>query len=96
VRLGWAIVLGVVAGALVVWWLGRSERAGTGADAPPPGDAGAGVRDPKSALYRWRDDAGVLQLTDTPPRDRPYDIVDVDALQRRNTFDPRSEAPAGE
>lgn len=25
------------------------------------------------AVYRWRDAAGVLQLTDTPPKDRPYE-----------------------
>lgn len=30
------------------------------------------------AVYRWRDAAGVLQLTDTPPKDRPYETVRVD------------------
>lgn len=95
-RLGWAIVLGIVAGAAVVWWLGRSEDgmpAPAASSARPAGDTSRGAG---PALYRWRDDAGVLQVTDTPPRDRPYDTVDVDGLQRRNTFDPRNETPAPE
>lgn len=29
-------------------------------------------------VYRWRDAAGVLQLTDTPPTDRPYETVRID------------------
>ena len=29
------------------------------------------------ALYRWKDDAGVVQLTDRPPPDRPYETVRV-------------------
>ncbi|MBB5208666.1 DUF4124 domain-containing protein [Chiayiivirga flava] len=35
-------------------------------------------RDYAPAVYRWRDADGVLQLTDTPPTDRPYDTVRVD------------------
>ena len=30
------------------------------------------------AVYRWRDDAGVVQLTDRPPSDRPYETIRVD------------------
>lgn len=91
--MGWAIVLGIVAGAAVVWWLGRSEHGTPAPAAPAAGDPGRGAG---PALYRWRDDAGVVQLTDAPPTGRPFETIDVDALQRRNTFDPRTEAPAPE
>lgn len=31
-------------------------------------------------VYRWRDDAGTTQLTDTPPPDgRPYEVVRIRA-----------------
>jgi hypothetical protein len=25
-------------------------------------------------LYQWRDDAGVIHVTDTPPKGRPYEV----------------------
>ncbi|WP_165967510.1 DUF4124 domain-containing protein [Luteimonas aestuarii] len=95
-RLGWAIALGIVAGGLVVWWLGRSDPLATGTPDAAAGREPAASR-PASAgtsLYRWRDDAGTLQLTDTPPTGRPYETVDVGTLERRNTFDPRDPPPA--
>ena len=96
-RLGWAIALGIAAGGLVVWWLGRDDPSTINprnhAPAGVHGAAGQPAAGP--ALYRWRDDAGTLQLTDTPPKGRPYDTVDVGALERRNTFDPpRDTSPA--
>ena len=33
------------------------------------------------AVYRWKDDRGVVQLTDTPPKDRPYEEVRIDPRQ---------------
>ena len=30
-------------------------------------------------LYRWRDEAGVLHVTDQPPAGRKYEKVDRDA-----------------
>lgn len=35
-------------------------------------------RDYMPALYRWHDDQGRVQLTDTPPKDRPYETVRID------------------
>lgn len=35
-------------------------------------------RDYAPALYRWKNDAGVVQLTDRPPLDRPYETVRID------------------
>ncbi len=42
-------------------------------------------------LYRWRDDQGRTQVTDKPPKDRPYEEVQyrVDA----NVVPPRGGAP---
>lgn len=35
-------------------------------------------RDYSPQVYRWRDDAGVTQITDTPPTDRPFETVRID------------------
>lgn len=89
-RLAWAIVAGAIGAGVLTWWLAREEQgkaaAGDGtrvAQASPTGAASAGP-----VLYRWRDDAGVVQVTDLPPADRAYTVVDVAALERRNTIQP--------
>jgi hypothetical protein len=83
----WAIAAGLALGAAIGWWSLQRDRdrgpvdpagtttgvAGTagnpGADAPPP------------RLYRWRDDAGTLHITDRPPAGRPYEEVKIRADQ---------------
>ena len=87
-RLGWAIVAGALAAGALAWWLGReaSSDASPHADADPA--AAAAPASPGPVLYRWHDDAGVVQITDTPPAGRRYTVVDVAALERRNTIDP--------
>src|SRR4249920_1884437 len=45
----------------------------------------------KPKLYRWHDRNGVLQLTDTPPKGRKYEVVDMDAAENVNVI-PMSEA----
>lgn len=35
-------------------------------------------RDYTPTLYRWRDDQGRVQLTDTPPKGRSYETVRID------------------
>ena len=42
-------------------------------------------------LYRWRDRNGNLQLTDTPPKGRKYELVDLQAHENENVI-PMSEA----
>ena len=32
----------------------------------------------RPALYRWRDAAGVVQVTDKPPEGRPYETLRID------------------
>ena len=45
----------------------------------------------KPKLYRWHDAKGVLQLTDTPPKGRKYEVVDVQAFENANVI-PMSDA----
>lgn len=77
-RLGWAILIGLLLGGGLVWWSDRQDRRNRAADPTPtatparPLDAG-----PARPVYRWRDERGVLQITDTPPRDRPYERVEI-------------------
>lgn len=78
-RAGWAIVAGLALGIGVAWWLARPspeeqrERRERAEQA-----AVADARDAQPRLYRWRDAAGVLQVTAEPPPDRPYETVDLE------------------
>ena len=45
----------------------------------------------KPKLYRWHDRHGNLQLTDTPPKGRKYEVVDTASLENANVI-PMSEA----
>ncbi|WP_132998995.1 DUF4124 domain-containing protein [Luteimonas arsenica] len=75
----WAIVAGLAAGITVAWWFSREapeaaearrDRAGQTAD--------ASYEDALPVLYRWTDEAGVVQVTqDPPPRGRRYEKVDI-------------------
>ena len=40
-------------------------------------------RDYMPLLYRWKDAAGVVQVTDRPPPDRPYETVRIDPNTNR-------------
>jgi hypothetical protein len=69
VRLGWAIVGGIVLGGGLSWWLARD----TPDEARRKHDLGAAARradaeDARPVLYRWHDATGVLQVTAQPPR----------------------------
>lgn len=77
-RLGWALLLGTICGIAVAWWLSRekpeqarakTERAETA--------AAANAKDARPVLYRWRDDADTLHVTQQPPVGRRYEIVDA-------------------
>lgn len=35
-------------------------------------------KDYQPTLYRWKDEQGRTQITDTPPQGRPYETVSVD------------------
>src|SRR5687767_13000111 len=78
-KTGHVLVL-LLALAAVGWWAfghpGYETRAQAEARVEAQEQA---VEAAKPKLYRWRDGHGVLQLTDTPPKGRKYETVDVDA-----------------
>nr|WP_298124444.1 DUF4124 domain-containing protein [uncultured Pseudoxanthomonas sp.] len=75
-----AIVAGVALGAGVAWWLAsESPDAGARKQARADQAAAAQARDARPSLYRWRDDAGVLQITEQPPKDRRFERIDREA-----------------
>lgn len=92
-RLGWAIVAGLVLGGGLGWYLLERERkphpdTGTPA-APASGTPEAG---PGPVLYRWRDADGVLQVSDKPPASGPHEEVTVRSDQ--NVVPMSGPAPA--
>lgn len=76
-RLAWAIIAGLVLGIGVAWWLSREAPGKSQArEQRAQRAATAQARDARPSLYRWRDDAGVLQITDKPPKNRRYERLD--------------------
>ena len=72
-----AIIIGLALGGGLAWWLSREPPAKTEAKQRRAEHAAAELaRDARPSLYRWRDAAGVLQITDKPPRDRPFERID--------------------
>ena len=79
-RLGWALVLGIVGGIAVAWWLARDAPAQTQQKARQGAESAAPVSKSANAgtLYRWRDARGVLHVTQSPPRDHDYERISAD------------------
>lgn len=74
-----AIAAGVALGVGTAWWLSRESPDTTArTQARAEQAAAAQARDARPSLYRWRDDAGVLQITEQPPKDRRYERIDRD------------------
>lgn len=74
-----AIAAGVALGVGTAWWLSRESTDTTARkQARAEQAAAAQARDARPSLYRWRDDAGVLQITEQPPADRRYERIDRD------------------
>jgi hypothetical protein len=79
VRLALAIVAGLALGIGVAWWLSREPAARSEAKQRRAERAAVELaRDARPSLYRWRDQAGTLQITDKPPKDRPFERLDRD------------------
>ena len=76
-RTAWAVLAGLAAGAGLAWWLGRDDAPEHSPEARQRAEqaAAAQAQDALLSLYRWRDDAGTLQITDTPPKGRPYERI---------------------
>ena len=76
-RLAWAIIAGLLLGTGVGWWLSREAPGKSQArEQRAQRAAAAQARDARPSLYRWRDDAGILQITDKPPKNRRYERID--------------------
>ena len=73
-----AIAVGIAAGAGIVWWLARESPEARQHTQTRARQATAQAQDARPSLYRWRDDAGVLQITDHPPKGRRYERLDRD------------------
>ncbi|MFT3667289.1 MAG: hypothetical protein QM795_01550 [Pseudoxanthomonas sp.] len=71
-----AIAAGLGIGAGVAWWLSQGE-AGPRRQRADARQAATPV-DTRPSLYRWRDEAGVLQITEKPPKHRPFERIDRD------------------
>ena len=92
-RLGWAIVGGIVLGGGLAWWLARDTPAETERrQAREAAARRADVEDARPVLYRWRDGAGVLQVTAQPPQGadagRKFERID---LQPRDGIEVRGD-----
>ena len=76
-RAAWAVAAGLALGIGVAWWLSRESPEQTTLKQQRAQRAAADqARDARPSLYRWRDAAGVLQITDKPPKDRPFERID--------------------
>jgi hypothetical protein len=75
----WAIAAGLALGAAIGWWSLQRDRDRSSADpdGAPEAARTAGADAPAPRLYRWRDDAGTLHITDRPPAGRPYEEVKI-------------------
>lgn len=76
-RLGYAILAGLVLGGAVAWWqLGHPGWETMDQKLARVGQAKAAA---EPVLYRWRDGNGMLQITDQPPKGRKYQRVHIRA-----------------
>lgn len=72
-RLGHVLLAGALAGGAVGWWSLGHPGYETSEQKLQRLEAAQKAREP--SLYRWRDDQGVLHVTDTPPTGRKYEKV---------------------
>src|SRR3546814_6934108 len=97
-QLRWALLLGLVAGVAVAWWLSRdTPEQAREKRARAEQAAAADYEDSRPVLYRWRDDSGALHVTDTAPKGRRYERIPIEpdpAIEVRG--DRRSEEHTSE
>lgn len=79
IRPAW-LVVGLAAVAAAAWWGTRESPDRARAKQQRAEQAAAEIaEDARPVLYRWRDDAGVLNVTEQPPAGRRYEKVDREA-----------------
>lgn len=75
-RAAWAVMAGLALGTGVAWWLSRENPEQTALKQQRAQRAAADqARDARPSLYRWHDANGVLQITDKPPKNRPFERI---------------------
>jgi hypothetical protein len=80
VNAGW-LLLGLALVGGVAWWAAREQPSPVEADARRQRAERAAAEmaeDARPVVYRWRDARGVLQVTDTPPKQGKYERVHLD------------------
>ena len=90
-RAGWAIAAGLALGIALAYFVAAPAPPAQHARNGQPHDRAAAKPTHAAALYRWRNEAGVLQITDRPPKDRPYERVQL--REDRNIVPMRGPAP---
>ena len=65
-----AVGLGVAA-----WWWFTSEMPRRERERAVAAQAASEAAERADSLYRWRDDAGNLQITESPPKGRRYERI---------------------
>lgn len=79
IRPAW-LVLGLAAVAAAAWWATRESPEQARAKQQRAEQAAAEIaEDARPVLYRWRDEAGVLHVTEEPPAGHRYEKVDREA-----------------
>ena len=68
-KLAWAIVAGLALGGGVAWWMSRdTPEEATAKQHRVERAAAQRAEAERPVLYRWRDAAGSLHVSSTPPR----------------------------
>ena len=70
-----ALLVLAVATAAAAWWWFTSEMPRRERERATAAEAAAIQAERADSLYRWRDDAGNLQITDEPPKGRRYERI---------------------
>ena len=70
-----AMLLLAVATAAAAWWWFTTEMPRRDRERAIAAEAAARNAERADSLYRWRDDAGRLQVTDEPPKGRRYERI---------------------
>ena len=69
------MLLAAVALAAAAWWWFTTEMPRRERERQAAAEVATIQAERANALYRWRDDAGNLHVTDDPPKDRRYERI---------------------
>lgn len=64
-----------IACAVAAWWWYTTEMPRRERERAAAAEVAMAEAERASALYRWRDDAGNLQITEEPPKGRKYQRI---------------------